>query len=92
MGRAPAKPIAFWLKGGLLGWLLEPAWLAGMRRMGMQSLAAFKFLVENGTLQRRSFRASNGSDHILTATESTQRNDQRFAALDGNSAVFHSRR
>jgi len=36
------------LKGGLLGRLLEPAMIARTRRMGMQSLAAFKFLVENG--------------------------------------------
>lgn len=36
------------LKGGLLGRLLEPAMRASMRKMGVQSLAAFKFLVENG--------------------------------------------
>lgn len=36
------------LKGGLLGRLLEPTMVARIRRMGAQSLAAFKFLVENG--------------------------------------------
>jgi hypothetical protein len=36
------------LKGGLIGTLLEPAMLARMRRMGAQSLASFKYLVENG--------------------------------------------
>ncbi|QXP82701.1 SRPBCC family protein [Methylococcus sp. Mc7] len=36
------------LKCGLLGRLLEPIMIVRMRRMGAQSLAAFKFLVENG--------------------------------------------
>lgn len=36
------------LKGGLFGRLLEPALIARMQKMGAQSLAAFKFLVEKG--------------------------------------------
>lgn len=36
------------LKGGLFGRFLEPTMITRMRRMGAQSLAAFKFLVENG--------------------------------------------
>jgi hypothetical protein len=36
------------LKGGLFGRLLEPIMALAFRRMGSNSLAAFKYLVENG--------------------------------------------
>jgi hypothetical protein len=36
------------LKGGILGRLVEPAMALVFDRMGSNSLAAFKYLVENG--------------------------------------------
>jgi hypothetical protein len=36
------------LKGGLFGRLLEPVMALAFRRMGSNSLAAFKYLVETG--------------------------------------------
>jgi len=36
------------LKGGPFGRLLEPIMALAFRRMGSNSLAAFKYLVENG--------------------------------------------